>query len=153
MECLLRAGRVLGTEDGVAPAPPERSLLGEKEGRLTGRQAFIIQCRCCRAPARGAEGPQRRTLHQTWEVRLPPSHVCTEASETGRVSLVKVTQSRKMSQEEEGACAKAQRIMTHGCLYSISMNRYEIISAPPTPDPGFPQVSPSPNLQVSSAMF
>lgn len=56
MECLLCAGRVLGTEDGMAPATLERSLLEEKEGRLTGRQAFIIQCRCCRAPIRGGEG-------------------------------------------------------------------------------------------------
>ena len=35
------------------------------------------------------------------------------------------------TQEEERACAKAQRSMTHGCLYNISMNKYEIISAPP----------------------
>ena len=56
MECLLCAGRVLGAEDGMALATLERSLLREKEGRLTGRQAFIIQCRCCRAPIGVDEG-------------------------------------------------------------------------------------------------
>ena len=55
MECLLCAGRVLGAEDGMALATLE-SLLGEKEGRLTGRQAFIIQCRCCRVPIGVHEG-------------------------------------------------------------------------------------------------